>query len=96
MGQFKASLALVERAGKGPLLVAEKLALDQVLGNGGAVDFNKGRIGPGALPVKRARNQFLACAAFALDQDRRLRARNLANQLAQFLDGAAFSQQFVA
>src|SRR5207247_510978 len=80
MRQFKAPLAFVQRSSESSFLVAKKLALDEVLRNGSAVDFDKGGVGPRALPVKRARDQFLACAALALDQDCRLGAGHLANQ----------------
>jgi hypothetical protein len=45
VGQFETPRLLFDRPGKGPLLVTEQLALDQVVGDGGAVDLDEGRLG---------------------------------------------------
>jgi hypothetical protein len=45
-GPVRNARLLFDRPGEGPLFVAEQLALDQVVGNGGAVDLDEGRFGP--------------------------------------------------
>jgi hypothetical protein len=52
-------------AGKGALLVAEQLALQQLLRDGGAVEGQEGRLGTGAVLVDGAGDQLLAGAALA-------------------------------
>src|SRR5262249_4194884 len=78
--------ALLRRLGVGEcaLLVAEQLALEQGLSDRGTVDFHERRIPPRALVVQAARDELLAGAALAVDQDgRRLAARQLADELAE-------------
>ena len=65
------------RAGERALLVAEQLALEQVLGNRGAVDRDEALAAPRRQVVQRAREQLLAGAAFAQQQDGRAGARDL-------------------
>ena len=57
-------------AGEGALFVAEQFALEQVLGDGGAVDRNEGAVDALRLGVKVLGHHFLAGAAFAGDQHR--------------------------
>src|SRR5664280_2243035 len=78
VGQFKPAFALGKRAGEGALFMAEKLAFDQVFGNGGAIDSYERGIGARAFAVKSAGDQFLASAAFALNQHRGQGARDFA------------------
>ncbi len=59
---------LLGGAGEGTLLVAEQDRLDQVLGNGAAIDGDKGLGLARARAVDGAREQFLAGAGFAFDQ----------------------------
>ncbi len=61
----------LRRAGEGALLVAEKLALNQLGGNGRAVERDERPRGAVALLVQRARHQLLARAGFAVDADAR-------------------------
>ncbi len=70
---------LVDGAGKGPPLVAEKFALDQRVGNGRAVDLDKRPLEAGAVFVDRAGNQFLARPRLPDDQYRRIRIGHLGN-----------------
>ena len=63
---------VADRAGEGPLHVAEKLALQQLGGKAGAMDRDEGTRGPRAAGVDRAGQHALARAAFAADQDRGL------------------------
>ena len=60
------------RAGEGAFAVAEQFALDQVLGQGAAIDGDKRHVGTFALLVERACHQLLAGAGFAQDHDRRI------------------------
>src|SRR6202011_3641220 len=60
--------ALAVRAGEGAFLVAEQLALQQVLGDGGAVDREEGLLRAPAVLVQGPRDQFLAGTAFAGDE----------------------------
>ena len=63
---------LLGGAGEGALLVAEQDALDQIFGNGAAIDGDEGLAGAVALALDGAGDQLLADAGFALDQDRDL------------------------
>jgi hypothetical protein len=71
--------------GEGALLVAEELALDQVVGNGRAVDRDEGLAGPVAVLPDRARHQLLAGAALAGDHDGDVARRDLADDLEDLL-----------
>ncbi|SVJ77443.1 Uncharacterized protein conserved in bacteria [Klebsiella pneumoniae] len=87
-------LALV-RAGEGALLVAEQLGLDQVLGNRPAVDRDERPVRAPRLPVQGTRDQFLAGAALAPDQYRRVGRCQLRQQPAQVAYGQALAEQLV-
>ena len=67
-------------AGEGAALVAEKLALDDRLGEGGAVDRDEGPSGAPRTLVDGPGHKFLAGPAFAGDQDRRLGRRDAVHQ----------------
>ena len=73
-------------AGEGALLVAEQLALEQRLGQGGAVDRDERLAPPGREVVDRLGDQLLAGARFALDQHRARDRRHLLDLDQQFLD----------
>ena len=75
---------LFDRTGEGALLVTEQLALQQRLGNGGAVDPDVGGLAAFTQGVQRAGDQFLARAALAEDEHRGMGGRDGLNQLAQF------------
>ena len=94
MGQFEPSLPLGHGTGERSLLVAEELALDQRLRQGGAVDLDKRLLRPRALRVQRPGNKFLAGAAFALDQHGDLCLRNPLDQRACSGDQVAFPENF--
>ena len=57
---------------KGPFLIAEKLGFEKVLGNGGAVDPDKGVDPAGAGMVDGLGEHLLARARFSCDQDRQV------------------------
>ena len=65
----------LHRPGEGAALVAEQLALHQVLGHRGAVDGDEAAGAPLALEVDGARRQLLAGARLAGDQHRHVVAR---------------------
>ena len=99
----RAAVALLELAdppplgaGEGTLLVAEQLALQQGLGDGGAVDGQERRLGPGAVLVDGARDQLLAGAALAGDQDGDVLGRDPADRLVDLEHGRAAADDRVA
>ena len=65
VGHLDLSLAALLGAGEGPLLVAEKLALEQALRQGAAVDGHDGEVAPLAVGVDGAGDELLARAALA-------------------------------
>src|SRR5581483_1865721 len=60
---------LLGRSGKRALLVTEQDALDEILRDGAAVEGDEGLAGAGAFALDRARDQLLADARFAFDQN---------------------------
>src|SRR5258708_14648170 len=79
--QFKAALAPIRGSGKSALFVPEKLALDQVLGNGRTVNFDVRIIFPRAETVQLTSDHLLACAIFAGDQNGGIGRGNALNKL---------------
>src|SRR5690606_32031025 len=77
--------AQLHRAGKGPRFVAEQLAFEQVLGDGGAVDRHE-RTRARAVLVQTSGNDLLAGSRLADDQDVDLLARERRDQFARLLD----------
>ena len=72
MRQLEPSRLARGGAGERPLLVAEQLRFEQVFRDRRAVDGDERAVGPRAEHVQRAREQLLARAALAFDQDRRV------------------------
>src|SRR5439155_24530565 len=72
--------ALRVGTGEGALLVAEELALEQILRDGVAIDGDKRSVGLRAPAVESLRHHFLAGAVFAEDQDGRAGRSHLANE----------------
>ena len=68
VGDLEEALVVAVGAGERPLLVAEQLALDEVLRQRPAVDRDERHVGPLALRVERAGDDFLAGAGLAGDQ----------------------------
>jgi hypothetical protein len=68
VGLLELADLLLGGAGERPLLVAEQLRLDQLLGDGRAVHLHEPLAAPQAVAVDRARHQLLADAALAEDQ----------------------------
>ena len=69
VGLNKAPLAIAGGSGKCALAVAEKLRFEQIARNGAAVDGHKGQIPALTRQVNPPRQQLLARATLALDQD---------------------------
>ncbi len=74
-------------AGEGAALVAEELALQQVLGDGGAVDGDEELLGARAVLVDGAGDELLAGAALAGDEDGGVGRRDLPDGLVDALHG---------
>jgi hypothetical protein len=69
-GQLELAELAAHRAGEGPLLVAEELALQQVLGDGPAVHADEGAVPAVGVGVDEPGQHALAGAGLALEQDR--------------------------
>ena len=76
---------VLHRAGEGALLVAEELGFEQVLRQRGAIDRHEGLMLPVRIEVQRARDELLARAALALDQDGRVGIRDLRDEIVDLL-----------
>ena len=63
-GRLEQALVVARRAGKGTFHVTEQFRLEQLLGNGAAIDRHEGPGGPRAGFMDRARQEFLARPAF--------------------------------
>ena len=78
-----------------PALVPEQLGLQEILGQRRAVHRDEDLGRPRAVRVDGAGDQLLAGARLALDEDVRLRARGLADQLEDRLDRRALADDLV-
>ena len=87
VGLLEAPGPLRGGAGKGPALVAEELALHQILRDRGRVDGDEGLLRPRAVRVQRPRHQLLAGAGLAGDQHRDLRLGQAADGAKHLLHG---------
>ena len=76
-----------------PLHVAEQLALEQPLRQGGAVDRHEAAVGPLGEAVERAGHQLLAGAGLAQHQHRGLRGRHPRERLHHLDDRRAVAHQ---
>ena len=74
---FEQSFFLRERSCERTLLVSEEFALKESLGDGSAVDGNKGACGTRAVVVNRARGQFFASATLSLRRGQSIRLAQL-------------------
>ncbi len=91
MGQIEFAPVAVRGPGKGPLLVAEELAFDEVFGNGGAVDLHEGARGPAAVGMERPGHQFLAGAVFPGDEHAGVGGGHQVQRLPELADGLALA-----
>ena len=78
--EFEATRAPLDGARKCAFLMPEQLAFHQRFRHGRAVDSHKWTGTPRAQVMNGAGNQFFPCAAFAVDQHRRLARGHLPNQ----------------
>src|SRR5688572_3231374 len=85
MSQREAAVAPGQRAGERAALVAEQLALEQSLGERGAVQLDEGARGPRTLLVDGLGNELLAGATLTGDEYGRPRWRDLIDHLEQAL-----------
>ena len=76
-------LAVADRAGERAAHVAEQLGLEQRLGNRAAVERDEAVHAPRAVVVNRARDDFLAGAGLAGDENRAVGRRDGFEQLKQ-------------
>src|SRR5689334_13033457 len=88
--------AVLLRAGKGALAIAEELALHQGLGDRAAVHRHERALAPRPHLMDLPRGELLAAAGFAGDVDRRLGARELADHLAHLHEARALAQEALA
>ena len=96
VGLLELADLLLGRAGERSLLVAEQLGLDQLLGNGRAVDLDEALAAAQAVAVDGARDELLADAALALDQHRRVGRRGAADRGHHLLQRGAVADHLVA
>ena len=75
MRLFEHAGAVGDRAGERAARVAEQLGLDEVVGQRGAIQRAERAMTPRPAAVNRARDQFLAAAALAVDQHGKRRGR---------------------
>ena len=85
---LEASRAAGDGTGERAFFVTEKLAFQQVFGNGTAVDGDHLLLPPRAIFVHRLGDELLAGAALAGDQNRRVRAGDAADEFENFLQRA--------
>src|SRR5262249_59369881 len=83
VGPLEAAGARGDRAGEGPLLVAEELALDHPVGERLHVDGDERLADAIAPEVQETRRQLLPGPALTLDEDGRPAGRNTLHELEQ-------------
>ncbi len=96
IGLLELADATRHRTGEGALLVAEQLALEQVLRDRGAVDRDERLVGARGFAVDVARQHLLAGAALAGDQDRGVGGRDLVGELDDGLHRLVLEDELVA
>jgi hypothetical protein len=84
VGRAEKPVARTRRAGKGAALMAEHLGLQQLMRNRRTVDRHEGAAAPCRQSMDRPRDDFLAGAALACDQHRRVGGRNAVDQRPKF------------
>src|ERR1051325_7274744 len=86
LGFLEEALLVLDRAGEGALLVAEEFGFEQRFGQRGAIDRHElAELGL-AVEVQRARNEFLARAAFSEDEHGAVGVRDAFDHLENGLD----------
>jgi hypothetical protein len=76
VSQFESANLLCNGACKSAPLMAKKLTLEQVEGNGGTVQLDQRVAAAGARIVDRVSDEFFASAGLSLDEHSRVRRRN--------------------
>ena len=77
-------------AGEGALFVAEQFAFEKIFGDGGAVDFEERARGAQGMFVDGARDEVLADAAFAAEEDGGVGGRDALDEGENFLHATTF------
>ncbi len=95
VGELEPPELLLDRTGERALLVAEQLALEQRLGQRGAVDLDERAVRAPAQAVDRARDQLLARAGLARDEHGRVGRRNALDQLQNRNERTAAADDFL-
>ena len=93
-GRFDQAFALHVRSGEGAFLVSEELALEQIFGDGAAIDRDKGPAAARAAPVDGERGHFLPGAAFAEEKDGRVGGGYLSDEPEHALHLRSWSRAF--
>src|SRR5207302_8213568 len=88
-GGLEKSVAVAFGTRESTFLVAEELALHEVLGDGTAVDRHEGLLASRPLAVNETRGELLSAPGLACYVDRRLAARELLDLRAHLLDPGA-------
>ena len=94
VGLFEAAGAAGDGAGERAFFVAEQFAFQQIFRDRAAVDGDHLLLAARAVFVHRLGDEFLAGAAFAGDQDRRVGAGDAADQFENFLQRAGNADHF--
>ena len=96
VGLLKFADFVVDGAGEAAFDMAEKFGFDEFFGDGGAIDFDERAFVAEAGGVQRACDEFLAGAAFAVDQNAAVGGSGDGDLLAQRLHGNAVADDLIA
>ena len=91
VGALERAALLRRPAGDGAVAIAEELALDVVLGNGGAVQLNENAVAAQASGVDGAGDQLFARAGFAINENAAVGGRHERDLLAESAGLDAFA-----
>ena len=89
VGLLEFSDPLAVGPGEGPFFMAEQFAFQQIFRNGRAVDGHEGLVAELSLEMNGPGDQFLAGAAFSLDQNGDVAVHHLAHQLQHLVETLA-------
>ena len=81
------SVGLIGAAGAGAVAVAEEFGLDEIFGDGGAVELDEGAVFAEGFGVHGASDEFFAGAGFAVDEDAAVGGGHEFDLLAKGFDG---------
>src|ERR1700674_909109 len=96
VGLLKFADLVFRRPGKAALNVPEQLGLDQLLGNGRAIDFHERALVTQTSGMQRARHELLAGTTLAVDQHAAVGRRRDGNLLTHCFHGNAVANNLVA